>query len=118
MTADDGNEYPLIDCAFTAHPSLLSIPKHIHQVIQPLSVASGSEDTYLSEAKLKVVVEILEGKNKTLEEAGGEKRYEGVVYPGAKHGFAIRGDRADPEIREKGEQSEVQAVEWFKKWFV
>jgi dienelactone hydrolase len=80
--------------------------------------------------KMGVLTRVLEGKNEADAAAaaaagaggsGGEgvlgPRYEVVVYPGAKHGFAVRGDRADPMQREKGEQSEDQAVKWFRRWF-
>ncbi|KAK4143933.1 protein AIM2 [Dichotomopilus funicola] len=112
-----GQEYPLIDCSFTAHPSLLSLPKDIEQVVKPLSVANGSLDDHFGPEKVKILEEVLDRKNREAGLEAGDKKYESVVYPGGKHGFAIRGDRTDPEIREKGEQSEAQAVEWFKRWF-
>jgi hypothetical protein len=61
------------------------------------------------------LVEILEGKN--AEAGGGEGIHEAVVYPGAKHGFAVRGDLGDPLQRERGEKSEEQAVVWFRRHF-
>lgn len=121
-------QQPLIDCAFAAHPSLLSFPTHIEQVVQPLSVANGDDDKYMGKEKMGVLTRVLEGKNEADAAAGAEAgsgdgegapgpRYEVVVYPGAKHGFAVRGDRADPMQRERGEQSEEQAVKWFRRWF-
>jgi dienelactone hydrolase len=68
----------------------------------------------MGKEKMQTLVRILEGKNA---EVGGEGRHEAVVYPGAKHGFAVRGDRADSKQRERGEQSEEQAVRWFQRWF-
>ena len=109
----DGTVRPLVDCAFTAHPSLVSVPGDFNGVVRPLSVANGDDDQYMASEKMKTVVGILEGKEK---EAGGG-RYQVVVYPGAKHGFAVRGDRADPLQRERGEKSEEQAVGWFRRWF-
>ncbi|KAL2127094.1 hypothetical protein VTI74DRAFT_11331 [Chaetomium olivicolor] len=109
----DGTEYPLIDCAFTAHPSLLSFPKDILAVVRPLSVANGDDDSYMGKEKMQRLVKILEGKNAER----GEEAHEAVVYPGAKHGFAVRGDREDPRQRERGEESEEQAVRWFRRWF-
>lgn len=109
-----GTEYPLIDCAFTAHPSLLSIPAHIEAVARPLSVANGEDDAWMGADRMWRLVGILEGKD-----VGGEEGwYEAVVYPGAKHGFAVRGDRGDALQRERGEQSEEQAVRWFRRWLV
>ncbi|KAK4096864.1 hypothetical protein N658DRAFT_569648 [Parathielavia hyrcaniae] len=119
-------EYPLVDCAFTAHPSLLAFPADLEAVAQPLSVANGEDDQWMGRDKMARLVEILGGKNAELAEAppvgggGGETasegRHEAVVYPGAKHGFAVRGDPEDPMQRERGEQSEEQAVRWFRRW--
>ena len=110
----EGVEHPLIDCAFTAHPSMLAFPEHIDKVVRPLSVANGDDDQFMGKEKMKRLVEILEGKNA---EAGGEGIHEAVVYPGAKHGFAVRGDLGDPLQRERGEKSEEQAVVWFRRHF-
>ena len=110
----DGTTRPLIDCAFTAHPSMLSLPGHVHDVVRPLSVANGGEDEYLPREKMGVLVEILEEKEKA---SGEEGRYEAVSYPGARHGFAVRGNWADEKQRERAEKCEDQAVEWFKRWF-
>lgn len=134
-TGPDGGQ-PLIDCAFAAHPSLLTFPTHIEGVVQPLSVANGDDDQYMRRDKMEVLMGILEGKNEAdvgagvgpgVEgggdagvgggEGGSDPRYEVVVYPNAKHGFAVRGDKADPMQRERGEKSEDQAVRWFKRWF-
>lgn len=108
-----GREYPLIDCAFTAHPSLLKIPEYIDKVAQPLSVANGEDDEWMGRGKMKRLVSILEAKNA----AAGQEVHEVVVYGDAKHGFAVRGNRNDPKQREWGDQSEDQAVRWFKRHF-
>ncbi|KAK3355581.1 hypothetical protein B0H65DRAFT_452472 [Neurospora tetraspora] len=123
VTLGGGGKVPLIDCAFTAHPSLLKLPRHIQEVQLPLSLANGEDDAYMGREKMKEVTRILEDKNKTsateveVEGADMPNAYEVVVYPGAKHGFAVRGDPEDPLQKERGDQSEVQAVRWFSKWF-
>jgi dienelactone hydrolase len=109
----DGKEYPLVDCAFTAHPSMLKIPEHIEMVVQPLGVANGDNDQWMGEAKMKQLVAILQSKN----EAAGREVYEAVVYEGAKHGFATRADRDDPKQLETGDKCEDQVVRWFKWHF-
>jgi dienelactone hydrolase len=43
--------------------------------------------------------------------------HEVVVMPGAKHGFAVRVDPKDEVQLEFAERAEVQAVEWFSRWF-
>lgn len=111
---------PLIDCAFTAHPSMLKLPRHIHEVQLPLSLANGENDSFMKRERMEETMRILEDKNKSAREAEGDNmpdKYEVVVYPGAKHGFAVRGDREDPLQKERGDQSDDQAVRWFSRWF-
>lgn len=43
---------PLVDCAFAAHPSLLSVPNDINDVGIPLSVAVGNNDSQLSKKNM------------------------------------------------------------------
>jgi dienelactone hydrolase len=109
----DGKAVPLVDCAFTAHPSMVKVPEEIEAVEKPLSVANGDDDQYMGREKMAQLTKILEDKNAKL----GKEVHEVEVYPGAKHGFAVRGDREDSLQRERGERSEEQAVRWFRKQF-
>ncbi|MCJ1410291.1 hypothetical protein MMC19_004376 [Ptychographa xylographoides] len=99
----------LVDCGFTAHPSNLSVPADAEAVVLPLSVACGDHDMVLSIDQLTQMKEILEKKDK--------EKHEVVVIPGATHGFAVRGNPAEPKAVEFGTQAEDQAVDWFLKWF-
>jgi hypothetical protein len=100
---------PLIDCAFTAHPSMVSMPKEIEAVNLPLSVAVGNEDMAMGGKDILKMKEILEVKKK------GD--HEVVIMPGAKHGFAIRTDPKNEFQMECAGKAEVQAIEWFTRWF-
>jgi hypothetical protein len=53
--ASSKDPMPLIECAFTAHPSMLNVPKDIDAVKLLLSVAVGETDMALSAAKVKIV---------------------------------------------------------------
>jgi dienelactone hydrolase len=105
----------VIDCSFTAHPALVEVPGHIEAAVQPLSVANGDDDEWMGRKDMQKLVETIEAKNRGVSE--GEQKFEAVVYPGAPHGFAVRGNRDDPLQKERGDQSEDQAVRWFQKWF-
>jgi dienelactone hydrolase len=100
---------PLIECAFTAHPSLVTVPKDIEGVNLPLSVAVGNEDMAMKGPQILQMKEILEVKKK------GD--HEVVIMPGAKHGFAVRVNPKDEWQMECAEKAEVQAIDWFSKWF-
>jgi dienelactone hydrolase len=103
---DDGT--PLVDCGFTAHPSLVAVPGDVVAVCRPLSVANGDDDLWLGRSKMQTLQKILEEKH-----AG----HEVVVLEGAVHGFAVRGDPRDPRQAELGLQAEDQAVAWFRSQF-
>ena len=100
---------PLIDCAFTAHPSYLDIPADIEAINIPISVAVGNEDVQMKPPQIQQMKEILEGKKD-----GG---HEVKIFPGAKHGFAVRNHPDDKHEMECAENAEVQAIEWFTRWF-
>jgi dienelactone hydrolase len=100
---------PLIDCAFTAHPSMVSVPADIEAVTVPLSVSIGNEDMAMKGPLIQQMKEILEVKKK------GD--HEVVILPGAKHGFAVRTDTSDAFQMECAEKAEEQAVNWFARWF-
>ena len=87
----------------------MSVPKDIEAVNIPLSVAVGNEDMAMGGKDILKMKEILEVKKK------GD--HEVVIMPGAKHGFAIRTDPKDEFQMECAEKAEVQAIEWFTRWF-
>jgi len=106
--SESGQLRSLIDVGFTAHPSGLSMPRDVENLVRPVSVAVGDVDMMWKIDSIKQAQKILE------EKTAGD--YEVVVYPGAKHGFAIRGDPSDPKQKVMGDQAEEQALKWFGKW--
>ncbi|KUJ12959.1 alpha/beta-hydrolase [Mollisia scopiformis] len=97
----------LLDCAFAAHPSYIEIPGDLEKLSVPTSVAVGDEDTVMKAPQARKMKEILDAKK-------GD--FEVVIFPGAKHGFAIRTHPEDRNEVECAEKAERQAIEWFTKW--
>ncbi|KAK0609475.1 Alpha/Beta hydrolase protein [Immersiella caudata] len=109
-----GNEdIDLVDCAFTAHPSLLTIPRDIEKVVKPLSVANGDDDSFMGRNGMTKLKEVLEAEN----DAAGRDVHEVVIFPGAEHGFGVRRDWIDPLQKECRDKCEDQAVAWFRRQF-
>jgi dienelactone hydrolase len=104
----DGPLTPLIDCAFTAHPSMLNVPDDIEAVSRPLSVAIGDKDIALKSNLIVKMKDILEKKGDD---------HECVILPGAKHGFSVRMDPKDEVQMGHAATAEKQAIDWFTKWF-
>lgn len=95
----------LVDCVYVAHPSGLALPDEIEKIRVPFSMAIGDVDMVMGIGEVEKAKAILERK--------GEVPSETVVYPGAKHGFAVRGDPGDEKEKEQGIEAEDQAVKWF-----
>ena len=98
----------LIDCGFTAHPSMVTVPGDIEAVKLPLSIIVGDNDHAMKGPLVLQTKEILEVKKK------GD--HEVVIVPGAKHGFAQRTATEDPFQMKVAQQAEDQAIRWFTKW--
>lgn len=110
-TKADGK--PLIDAAFTAHPSFLKYYADIEQIRIPTSVAAAERDDMMSPAQAAETRRILEDE---LSSGPANRKGELRVYKGFSHGFACRIDpkNADPA---GPEQAENQALAWFEKHF-
>jgi dienelactone hydrolase len=99
---------PLLDCAFTAHPSLLDVPTDIDALTIPTSVAIGDNDMAMKLPLVQQMEQIMKAKK--------DGTHEVVVMPGAKHGFAVRCHPDDKYEMECAEKAEVQAIGWFDRW--
>ncbi|KAL2674044.1 hypothetical protein Neosp_012490 [[Neocosmospora] mangrovei] len=101
---------PIIDAAFTGHPSALSFPSDFEKVTVPVSVAVGDND---SQFPLETA-----GKMKALVESKSEAtRGEIKIYPGAGHGFCVRASMEKEGLVEKASEAEDQAITWFNTHF-
>jgi len=60
---------------------------------------------------------MIEESREIPEKKKGRVHSEVVVYTGAKHRFAVRGDpRSEREVEQEG-QAQDQAVRWLERWF-
>jgi dienelactone hydrolase len=57
-------------------------------------------------------------KNLLESETKPKGQNEVVIYPGAKHGFAMRADPKDEGQTKSAGEALTQAVAWFTKWMV
>lgn len=101
------NGRPLVDAAFTAHPSEIKLPEDIENIKVPFSVSIGDVDFAMSLADVERMRRILK--------ESGQADSEVVVIPKARHGFAVRADPDNKENMAMAEQALVQAVNWFRK---
>ncbi|KAI9644447.1 hypothetical protein NHQ30_006468 [Ciborinia camelliae] len=107
--AKSSNPEPLIDCAFTAHPSYIEVPKDIEAITIPISVAVGDKDSAMKVPQINQMKEIFQVKIKG--------NFEVNILQGANHGFASRTHPDDNHEMECAKRAEAQAIDWFKKWF-
>lgn len=111
--ADDGGR--LTVCGFVAHPSMLTYPASIDAIVLPYSCAACEHDPQMSPENQKQTKEILAAKTAKTKDQGIEHEF--VFYPGVHHGFAVRADEEDKRAAEAGKNAEIQAVNWFTRWF-
>lgn len=104
---------PLVDAAFTAHPSALTVPADLEKAHKPLCISNGTKDFVLNMKGVESIKEVFARKN---EEEGGKGKFELNVVEGARHGFAVRGDPDDEEELRQAQVAEDQAVAWFQRW--
>lgn len=102
---------PLADAIFAAHPSNVNVPQDISDIKLNLSIAVGDNDGVMGIEQIQEAEKILAGKTDVDTEV--------IIYPGAKHGFAIRASRAKPDSKEtkQAEEAEKQAIAWFQRHF-
>jgi dienelactone hydrolase len=102
---------PLVDASFAAHPSSVAVPGDLEKVCMPLSIAIGDEDSVIPLKQTRQAQQVLKGKDSVETEV--------VVYPGARHGFAVRASRSKAHSKEtsQAEEAEQQALAWFKKHY-
>ncbi|KAL8998761.1 MAG: hypothetical protein Q9169_002211 [Polycauliona sp. 2 TL-2023] len=103
----------LLDAAFIAHPAPdLSVPRDMENLKAPLSMAFAEMDVFFGMKVVEKVKGVLSRKEE--EEGLGS---EVVVYPGALHGFATRGDDKVGVEKRQAEEAREQAVGWLGRWF-
>jgi dienelactone hydrolase len=103
-------EPALIDVGFTAHPSKMKFPEDWDKVQKPMSIAIGDVDLGINIEMVNDIKTLLEGQSKP------KGQNEVVIYPGAKHGFAVRADPKDEGQAKSAAEALKQAVYWFGKW--
>ncbi|KAL6703101.1 hypothetical protein ACN47E_010238 [Coniothyrium glycines] len=97
-------DLPLVDAAFTAHPSEVKVDD-FSGIKVPYSMIVGDVDFALKLEDVKKVADILAAERAVPSEV--------VVVPGARHGFAVRGNPNDPIEMDMAYQAEDQLVKWF-----
>jgi dienelactone hydrolase len=90
----------------------MKFPQDWDKVKKPLSIAIGDVDMGIKIDMVKDIKILLEGESKP------KGQNEVVIYPGAKHGFAVRADPKDDVQTKSAGEALKQAINWFTKWMV
>lgn len=113
MVEKDGKKIGLIDAIVALHPSFLSIPDDVKYMVVPASYGWGLKDEgvpYQNKAKVEEAHEEAKKEGKQVPEMDHQ------TYDPGRHGFAVRGNPEDPIEKKALEDSEQQALEFFKKY--
>ena len=93
-----------------AHPSLLTpedLDKYAKEAEAPLLINTCETDPQFPKEKQEHADKVL---------AGFAAGYSRPYFPGATHGFAVRGDLSIPEVKAAKEGAFKNTVEWFIKY--
>ncbi|KAI8896225.1 dienelactone hydrolase [Globomyces pollinis-pini] len=94
-----------IDACVANHPSALTFPDHIEKLKVPSCFILPEFDRSIGKAEVDLITNVLKSKDfKT------KVKY----YPNMFHGFAVRGDEKDPEVKEARQDALNIAVQFFK----
>lgn len=111
IISPDGSGKPLIDAAFTGHPSLLDLSTDIEAMVRPVSFAVGDGDPQISVVQANQIRGIVEAKP-------ADQRGEVVIYEGCGHGFCVRADVSFAEVSKQAAKAEDQCLRWFDRWLL
>lgn len=105
----DGTPKPMLDAAFTGHPSSVNIPEDFEKITVPTSFAIPEKDHHIKAPKdTDLLREIMARKPEG-------QRGEIKVYLGSAHGFCVRGDvfGLAGDVSRQASDAEDQAIAWF-----
>ncbi|KIW46462.1 uncharacterized protein PV06_02133 [Exophiala oligosperma] len=113
MIEVDGAKVPLVDAVAALHPSHLSLPDDVENMVVPVTYGWGRHDEGVSFDTKAKVEQIHANATKA-----GRRIPEQVhkVYTPGRHGFGVRGNPDDPQERAELEESEKQVLEWMNRW--
>lgn len=107
---DEIDGQPLIDAAFTGHPSFLKLFSDIEAIKRPTSFALASKDNQISRKQAEQIRTIIEAKDTA---ARGESKF----YENTGHGFCVRADMNFKDIAAQAVAAEDQCISWFHTHF-
>ena len=82
-----------MDAVFAGHPSLLAFPNDLNKPVVPTSIAVAEFDHRFDPKMGDKVRELWEKKS-------DQVKTEIVVYKGVKHGFCVRGDMKNEQVKD------------------
>jgi len=97
-----------IDAVVANHPSMFSFPSEF-EITKPALVLNGDEDPFMPLSQVKELEKLwstFSVPNKI------------VVFPGAVHGFAVRGDIENDKEKKDKEDAFEAGVKWFNEYLV
>ena len=95
-----------IDAGAMAHPSFVAM-EEIKAIGGPLTIAAAETDHIFPEEKRHETEKILKEWKKT---------YQMILYSGVEHGFAVRADLSQREVKFAQEATLLQQLQWFDEW--
>jgi dienelactone hydrolase len=97
-----------INVGFLAHPSFVS-PEELTSITGPISIAAAEFDNIFPTEKRHETEELLLGDKV-------KQPFQINLFSGVHHGFGVRGDLSNKQVKYGKEQAFLQAVSWFDQF--
>ncbi|KAF4809333.1 Protein AIM2 [Colletotrichum siamense] len=103
-----GDGEPVVSAGAFAHPTALK-EEHFSNLKKPLLLSCAENDQAFNTESRRKAIDVLQRE---------QKAYHVQLFYGVGHGFAVKGDPADPYQRWCKEQSLRAMIDWFDLWLV
>ncbi|KAI8905190.1 dienelactone hydrolase [Gorgonomyces haynaldii] len=104
----DSNYPSLLNAFATAHPPPLQMPTDVAQIQTPFVFVLAGDDTHIKAPMIQAIQETASTKNNISVH----------VFPGMKHGFAIRGNKSSQNVMQSADDAFVRVMSHFKSVLV
>ncbi|KAK6201242.1 dienelactone hydrolase [Scheffersomyces amazonensis] len=107
FTIENLAEGGLLDAGAVAHPSMVS-EVLVQNLAKPLLISSGEADAAFTPELRELTIKILSEKK--------DVRWQLDLFQGAPHGYAVKGDLSQPNIKYAKEKTAADQIYWFNQF--
>ncbi|KAJ3119268.1 hypothetical protein HK098_005621 [Nowakowskiella sp. JEL0407] len=100
-----GGENPKVEAVGAIHPSMIDYPKEVQELKVPTTFHVSESDPFFKPSQVPEIEKILSER---------VSKSEVKMYPGTSHGFSLRGNMAEPNVKKARDDCHSSTIEFFK----